>query len=221
MLNKIKKIFSRNAPSQLKLPELSKDLTLATFSELGAISGANNKIFNTSSEMKSNCFLELLAYYQFLVLIYLANVLDLTDTSLGLYGGGLTVLCCEMANEIGNYNVELGMLIERAITDNQFPKLVSAYLSGDKSTSGLSDESFFSLLKFTGFEKYCDDFIMMSYVVSYSRILKVLGYSYGDRHNLDIDIMSSTWFVHADAINKFRELLKMKFKKAFPSRVEG
>ncbi|OIP30842.1 MAG: hypothetical protein COZ68_05780 [Deltaproteobacteria bacterium CG_4_8_14_3_um_filter_43_13] len=175
MWSKIRKIFSRNAPNQLTLPELAKDLCLATFFELGAISGANNKIFNTSSEMKSNCFLELLAYYQFLVLIYLANVLDLTDTSLDLYGGDLNVVCCQMANQIANYDVELDLLIEGTIRDNQFQNLVSAYLAGDKSISGLSDESFFSLLKFLGFEKYYDDLIMMSYVVSYSRILKVLG----------------------------------------------
>jgi hypothetical protein len=174
-------------------------------------------MFNTSSEMLSNCFFEILAYYQFLVLIYLANILDLTDRSLSLYGHDLNVVYGQIAKD----DAKLGLLIGRAITDYQFHNLVSSYLSGDKSISGLSDESFVSLLKFLGFEKYHDDFINRSLVVSYSRILKVLGCSYGDRDIPDIDIMLPTWYVHSSATINFKKLLAIKFKKSFPNSVEG
>ena len=159
------------------------------------------------------CFFELFAYYQYLVLIYVANILDLKGERLNLYGGELNVACGEIAKK----NIEYGPLIERAITDQQFHHLVSAYVAGNKSISGLSDERFSELLKFVGFEKGSKDPIMTSGAVSFSRILEALGSSYqsGDL----LSVIMPTWIVHSNAVTGFRGLLNIKFKNAYPDRV--
>lgn len=130
------------------------------------------RFLGTKSNVFSKVFFERFAYYQFLVLIHVVNILKINDEELNIFGWELNkefLLAVEEHKEFKKIKSN----IKKALSDKQFHNLISSYLSGDRTISGLSEEHFSFLLGSLKFKR-TEDFITISYAVSFSRILRAL-----------------------------------------------
>lgn len=164
---------------------------------------------------------ELCAFYQYLVLIYAANVAELDGGSLGMLGGSLNLAQVKVASEPESKIAEKlsGDLVRELLSSDKFHHLVGAYLAGDTSISGLTPEVWSRLLKFASFEKLSGDFMAMNHLVIFSRLLNSLGTSYGEETAESVKLAFGTWFTHMDVALVMEAKLREEFAKYFPGRL--
>jgi len=204
---------------KLSIIELAELICVSTNSEsLAIIKGTKEfkftstltRLLSLKSKIFSKIFYELLAYYQFLVLGYVANVLDLESDDINILGGQLN----EAIFLIGKSDKKLDSHIKNAFLNPEYNSLVGSYLADDRTISNVSNEKFNSYLKITGFEKFQNDYIMMSYVVSYSRLLNTLEIPEWKLKKLGL------WTIHTGFVNSFRDSLNKYFKETYPDKVK-
>lgn len=164
-----------------------------------------------ANERLPRILVELFAFYQYLVLVYAANVTGLDTTSLNLFGGSLNLaLAARIPSEPTAFPKEL-------LFSDDFHDLIAAYLSGDTSVSGLAPDDWTRLLRFTSFDKLSGDFMAMNHLVLFSRLLRALGTSYGEASGAKLPIL--TWMTHRNFAKRQEVLLREKFERAFPGRL--
>jgi len=162
---------------------------------------------------RERVFLELLAYYEFLVLIYLANIFEVKNEELHIVQRELEKSIMQAANKNGRW----GAIVKNSFFSQSFPnttELVGCYVRGEKSLSNASESAFIETARFLSFSDKLNDFILNTYVVSFLRLLSVFGISIVNANSLLV------WTDHAYFINNFRSILKEAFKEAFPKNMK-
>lgn len=220
---KKKEIFEHPNIEKLSFIELGEMICARTYAEsIEIIKGTKDfkftnifkRLSGSKSKIFSRIFYELFAYYQFIVLSYVLNILGLREKTLNQFGSELN----RTIGLIAKSEKKLCSHIKNAISDYQFHNLVGSYLADDMSICNLNKEDFASLLKITGFDKCTDDYIMTSYVVSHSRLLRTLGMTKGE--NLGHDFrMLALWLIHTSHISSFRDSINEYFKRTYPGKV--
>jgi len=207
---------------KLSLIELAELICAGTYAEaLRIIEGTKEckftnvleRLSGTKSKIFSKIFYELLAYYQFLVLITVFNVFGIEGEAMNRFGGELN----RTLDLIAKDEKKLYPHVKKAVSNPPFHNLVGSYLSDDRSISNLNKKSLTSLLKITGFDRFTDDFIKMSYIISYSRLLRTLGFTRGDSLIRNFKMLA-LWFIHADFVNSFRQSLSKYLKETYPDK---
>ena len=162
---------------------------------------------------RERIFLELLAYYEFLVFIYLANIFEVKNEELHILQRELENAIMRAAKKYGRW----GRIAKSSFFRKSFPnttELVGCYVRGDKSLSNVSESAFIEIARSLSFSDKLNDFILNTYVVSYLRLLMVFGISIENANSLFI------WKDHAYSINTFRSILKEAFVEAFPENIK-
>jgi hypothetical protein len=59
-------------------------------------------------------------------------------------------------------------------------------------------------MKIIDFDKYSDDSIMMSYLISHARLLNILGFTRDGSLIRDLKTIA-LWIIHSDFVNSFRD----------------
>lgn len=155
-------------------------------------------------ETSYRVFFELLAYYQFTILIYYAHGFDIQDDHLNCLGGDLNK---EFVDSTLGDSL-LHSRVSHAVSDNNFHYLVSNYLAFKKDILEMDNESFESLVALTQFKKYAEDYMMLSCVISLSRILKVVGYTNYDLIRSNFMKIWPIWITHSTNVTMIRKVLK-------------
>ena len=152
------------------------------------------------------CFREVLAYYNFIVLITVANYFNLAGLRLDLLGGETCLSATEVASP------HYADLIHRCFASDSYHQIVAQYMSFEDGDTGFTKEDFDSIVKIVGFEQHQNDFLMKSYVLSFARLLTVL--SLKDKYE-DFRIVTQLWIAHVSTINASRKTLNDILKRPF------
>lgn len=165
-------------------------------------------------------FSELCAFYQYLVLIYIANVAEPDSGSLRMLGGSLNLALVRIASEPGSKIAEKlsGDFVLGLLSTHDFHRRVGAYLAGNTSISGLTPEDWSDLLKLLGFEGLSGSFMGMNHVVIFSRLLNALGMS-AKKPEENLELFMQTWLTHMDVARIMEATLREEFARCFPGRL--
>lgn len=169
-----------------------------------------------TSGITHRLFIELLAFYQYLALVYTANVTEPEVNWLNAFGGELTLAMERFAKGRKGRPAAGWVNIPEVLRSGMFHSLVKAYMAGDTSISGLSQEDWGAALHFTSFDKLSDNFMAMNEVTAFSRLLSMLGTPYD---SADLETTISVWLSHRESARQAEAQLKEMFRQAFPERL--
>ncbi|PIR52430.1 hypothetical protein COU77_00310 [Candidatus Peregrinibacteria bacterium CG10_big_fil_rev_8_21_14_0_10_49_16] len=109
---------------------------------------------------------ELLAYHQSLIILHIANKQKLSDRGAAELGIAITKAVIVSAKEI-----DVGVDIEKILTQMQFHQTISDYLENNHEISRLNEENFTRLLHFLGSSPSEANYILERAVISFTRLL--------------------------------------------------
>lgn len=158
---------------------------------------------------------ELLAYYEFLILIYLVNIFSIPDDQIKYVQLELEkALDYEVAN-----HKKLKSVINEYLYDGSISKLVGSYMRGEQSVIEVNESEFLRIAKIVNFDGNLDDFILRTYLISFFRLLNSLDLIENNTVKKNWNVLA-IWIVHSTSVNSFRSLLKKVFKESFPNRIK-
>jgi hypothetical protein len=202
--------------SAITADELASFVHLAATREtLELISGLE---LNTedASHVTHRLFAELLAFYQYLALVYTANVAEVDTAWLNDFGGQLTLAQVKVALGLVGSPASTWIDIPQVLASDEFQALVKAYMAGDTSISGLSNDEWDGLVNFTGRVAHSDNFMAMNELTLFCRLLQALGTRYGAANTLTTIAL---WQSHRESARQEEASLKDRFMQAFPGRI--
>jgi hypothetical protein len=158
---------------------------------------------------------EVLAYYEFLILIYLVNIFSIPDNEIKYVQLELEKA---LDQEVAKHK-KLKSVINKYLYDGSISKLVGRYMKGDKSLIEVNESEFLGIAKIVNFDGKLDDFILRTYLISFFRLLNSLALIENNTVKKNINVLA-IWIVHSTSVNNFRSVLKKVFKESFPDRIK-